>query len=170
MKVLINAAMLAGLTPFLISNGVEAQEQQPADPEATRIYLGEVARIADTCIGNWESSPCIENISGAAFKLAADHAVSQTKSGHIITGIQVANSCVAASSAKDELKETLHFMRNAFVECLNAVSDAIQATGAGLDLAQYRLVGAAVGCIDKSPACAQTENSLRQLSAGSQPR
>jgi len=118
--------------------------------------------VANKCLNSqWESQPCLKAVSQNNLIMASEYANALDQAGRSQEAEFIKETCAASTAASKE-EFPAYAMRSAFVECVNSIPSAANATGILPDQSQFQLLVAAIQCLDKTEACPAIEQSLAQ--------
>lgn len=149
----VKKAALMGFVTVFLSNPAMA------DMPSGKFTPGEVKSLASSCIGKWDSQPCMSAVSGSNYALASMYGAALQQGGRNTEAEAVKQHC-AASTAAAQGEYPAVAVRSAFTECANAMSDITEATQIKPEPSRYQILVSAVLCMTGDPRCAGVETGL----------
>lgn len=116
--------------------------------------------VAKVCPARWTEQTCLSSVSKVTLTMAANYAGSLQESGKTAESESIKQDCAAATAASEGAYPA-YAIQSAFTECANTIADISEKTGMNPDLSQYQILGGAVLCLQKNPACVFIEMGLK---------
>ena len=152
-------------TPAPLATAPQQVKPAPSrqkEEEPSETALINARDVANKCLNSqWERQPCLRAVSQNNLIMASEYADALGKAGKNQEAEFIKETCAASTAASKE-EFPAYAMRSAFVECVNAIPSAANATGILPDQSQFQLLVAAIQCLDKTEACPAIEQSLAQ--------
>ncbi len=122
-----------------------------------------VKGVGKACVEDWATQNCMKNLSILNRDTASFYAQNLNDSGRkdADAKMEELKQHCAASTAALKVDVPAYAMRSAMTECVNTISDIVDATKVKPNVNMYQLMVGSILCLQKDAQCKFIENQLK---------